>query len=274
MRESLGRCALVLGAMLAALALARGAGAADLYLSGSLFTSSGSAEAEARTDFFDLDGSDSDSTPVWGGALGLGFGLREVNPEGWGARMPDWRVRVELEGLFGREYEFLSGSGLSTSFFSEVSVWSLAPNAVLEIPVSPAVARFFGRVPVLEPLALYGGGGFGAAFYDFDTTNNVTPASESGVNFLWHADAGIAYDFTESTTVIVGYRYLDLGEVEAELELAPDVPFGTKTLELTAHEFRAGIRFDFHSEPLDTLIPKRWPVPRPDWLPGWLGERD
>ena len=59
--------------ILAALALQASAGAAaDLYLSGDLVMSGASADASGSTEFFAIDGSDTDSSPAYGLALGLG----------------------------------------------------------------------------------------------------------------------------------------------------------------------------------------------------------
>lgn len=243
--------------------------AADLYFAGNLSTSSASGTAGGSTDFFTIRGSDRDSSPIWGATLGLGFALNEVNPDGWGSRMPAVSLRVELEGLVGRDYEFQVGDGTG-SFFSKVRTWTMMSNVWLDVPFRVALERFVGRTPVLEPLSLYLGAGMGLARVRFETTDNVSSGSQDAFNFAWHGGAGLAYELTEWVTITAGYRYVHLGRVEAELSLSPTFQIGTQTLDLQSHEFLSTLRIDFHSAPLDEMLPKRWAWPR--WTrPRWLG---
>ncbi len=264
-------------AAIALLSAADAAWSADLYLSGAMHTSSATGRAGGSTDFFEIDGSDSDSSTVWGGNLGMGFRLNELDPDGWGAEMPPWTVRFELEGLMGRDYEFLSdASGVST-FFNDVEAWTITTNSWLDLPVYPVISKLFGRVPVFEPLSIYAGGGFGLAHVELDTTDNVSSGSKGNNNFTWLAGAGIAYELTEAVTVTAGYRYQNLGEAEASLSLGPGFPFGSQTVEIESHEFVSTLRLDYHTAPLDEVMPTRWAWPRvslPSWkLPEYRGPR-
>lgn len=264
--------ALLLAAIAAGLAglwPASGSRAADFYLSGNLVNSTLQADASGSTTFFDIGGSDSDASPAYGGALGFGFALNEAAPSIWGAEMPDWGLRLEVEGITGRDYELTSNGG--DGFFSEVGTWSVLSNLWLDFPAHAPISWAFGRVPILEPLTLYVGGGLGLTRIDADTTDNVSRGSDSVNNFGYQVGAGIGYAFTDWATISLGYRYHDMGEIDTSLSLGAGAPIGNHQLELRSHEFVSSLRIDFYSEPLAELVPTRWSLPRwslPRWLPG------
>jgi len=236
------------------------ASAADLYLAGNLLISSGNAEASGSTDFFEVSGEDGDSSPALGGALGLAFAMDEAAPEIWGVEMPGWTVRSELEILGGRDWELRTDGG--DGFFSDVDSWSTLTNVWLEIPAHPMIAWAFGRIPTLEFLNVWAGGGMGLAMVDVVTTDNVSRGEDDGIHFAWQVGAGLGYEFTDWATFSIGYRYLDLGEAETELRLGPGASIGTHSLDLGAHELVSGLRIEFYSSPLAELIPERWSLPR------------
>ena len=135
---------LTLLARAAALSLAPGARAGDLYLTGNLAISTGTGNSGGKTPFFTNTGSDSDAAPAYGGALGLGFKLNEAFPKSWDVPLPAWGVRFEIEGMTGREYELrtnidppsISGAG----YFTEVTAWNVMPNLWIDIPLGPPIA--------------------------------------------------------------------------------------------------------------------------------------
>ena len=241
------------------LCLASSAPAADLYFTSNLLISGGTARASGSTDFFQVSGSDSDASPAYGGALGLSFLLSEASTSIWGLELPAWSTRFELEGLGGRDYELRSKGG--DGFFSDVRSWSLLTNTWLDIPLEPPLSRLIGRVPLLAPMSLYGGGGLGLARLDVRTTDNVSRGSSDENNFAYQVGAGLSYDFTHWATLSIGYRYLDMGEVSSQLSLVPGTPFGTHDLDLSAHEFVSALRVRFYSSPLSELIPHTWSLP-------------
>ena len=240
--------------------LAGEAKAGDFYLTGNLAISTGTGDSGGATDFFDNTGSDTDSAPAYGGAVGFGFKLTEAIPRSWGISLPGWGVRFEFEGMTGREYELLTnGAAAGGGYISEVTAWTFMPNLWIDVPLHPPVAWIFGRIPVLEPLMLYGGAGLGLSSTDLDTTDNVSQGSNEEFLFGWQAGTGLAYEVTQRVTLMAGYRYVDLGQPKVTLrQLGAEDPFGNFTLDLAAHEFNFGVRVNFFSIP----YPEKWALRR------------
>ena len=230
--------------LLAAVLLAAPARAGDLYLSGRLAVSAGSGDTSGSTDFgFSPSGSDTDSSPVWGGAFGLEFGLDEPMPSA-----PDWtsdaRLRVELEGLGGRDYELRTQG--ADPFFTQSTSWTVMQNLWVDLPIHGVLTSLFGRVPILEPLSFYTGGGAGLGINQVRTTDNVSVGRETAYGFTWQAGAGFGYAFTDLVTFSMGYRYQDLGTIEMGLRDASEQNVGRFNLDLAAHELTTGLRVRFY----------------------------
>jgi hypothetical protein len=155
------------------------------------------------------------------------------------------------------------------------------PNLWIDLPVHDPIARFAGRMPMLEPLFLYAGAGFGGAQIEVSSTDGFASGSRETSETTWQAGAGIGYAFNEWATFSLGYRYQDLGQVTVPLSFQPGVVFGEQTLDLALDEFSATLRIDFYTTPLEDLNPVNWRMPdsltrRPAWLSratGWLPGR-
>lgn len=260
--------------------------AADLYVSGALlnsFTSSkGSGDISLGTTtpptpLFEIEGTDKDSSPGFGGAVGFGFGVDELRADVRGYEMPHWKIRLELEGLFGREYDFRfdtqsvgggGGGGVNNTFFSEIDAWTIMSNAWLDIPVQRPVSYVFGRVPILNPLSVYVGGGFGLARAKFRTTDNISEGTDKINRFSWQAGAGIGYQLNQWATLNLGYRYWDLGKVDAKVLFGDNTLTGRQEVDLTSQEFITNVRIAFYQAPLEEMAPRKWNWPRwegPKW---------
>lgn len=238
------------GALAAALA-ATPARAGDLYVSGKLGISRSTGETGGSTIFgFSPSGSDSDASPLWGAALGLELGLDEPVPSAGDWAISDWKLRVELEGLGGRDYELRTQG--ADPFFTEATAWTVMQNLWVDVPLHDAVGSLFGRVPILEPLSFYAGGGAGLGINDVDTTDNVSSGSETRYGFTWQAGAGFGYSFTDLVTFSMGYRYQDLGSIDMTL-FDNSGPIGRFELDLAAHELTTGLRVRFYPVTLPTF---------------------
>lgn len=224
--------------------------AGDLYLSGSTFISTATGSSGGYTSFgFAPYDSDSDSSPVWGGALGFEFGLDEPVPSAGSWPVPDWKLRVELEGLGGRDYELRTKGG--DGFFSDAVSWTVMQNLWIDVPMAGAINSLLGRVPILEPLSFSTGAGVGLAINELEVTDNVSAGKSTSFDLTWQASVGLGYALTDLVTLGLGYRYQDLGRVEANLR-APG-PVGRFQLDLAAHEMTAGLRVRFYPVPLPRL---------------------
>jgi len=239
------------------LGLAGDAGAGDFYLTGNLAISTGTGDSGGSTDFFANTGSDTDAAPAYGGAVGFGFKLGEAIPKSWEIPLPGWGLRFEFEGMNGREYELRTNGG--DGYISEVTAWTFMPNLWIDVPLHQPIAWMFGRIPVLEPLMLYGGAGLGLSATDLDTTDNVSEGRNEEFLFGWQAGVGLGYALTQRVTLMAGYRYIDLGQPKVTLRIPPsEDPFGRFTMDLAAHEFNFGVRVNFFSIP----YPEKWAIRR------------
>ncbi len=228
--------------------------AGDLYVTGNLGLSGANGESSGSTLFFPNTGSDSDSSPVYGGAMGIAVPINELFPTGWDDRLRRWRVnlptwdmRFEVEGIAGRDYELRTDGG--DGYFTEVDNWAVMHNLWMDLPIRDPVNWAFGRFPLLEPVTVYLGIGIGLAVTDVEATDNVSRGSETNYKFAWHASAGLAYELTNYVTLSAGYRYFDLGEASLSQSTAGIENFGDYDLDVRAHEFVAGVRVSFYTVP-------------------------
>jgi opacity protein-like surface antigen len=274
--------AMCVGCFLAHLPGPSVAHAADLYVSGALLnsfttgTGTGDIFLGGTTPLFTIDGKDKDSSPAFGGTLGFGFGVDELRADVRGFEMPHWKVRLELEGIFGREFDFRfdtqsvgggGGGGVSNTFFSEIDAWTVMTNVWVDVPVQRPISYLFGRVPILNPLSIYAGGGMGLARAEFQTTDNISKGNEEINRFSWQAGAGIGYKLNQWATLNIGYRYWDLGKVDAKVLFGDNTLTGRQQVDLTSQEFVTNIRIAFYQAPLEEMAPRKW-----DW-PHWEGPR-
>jgi opacity protein-like surface antigen len=238
----------------ACLTLSSQAFASEFYASGTIGISGATAESGGSTQFFQNTGSDSDSSPVYGGTLGFAIPVADMLPipwedqsRRWRMNLPTWDLRFEFEGLAGRDYEMRTDGG--DGYFAEVQNWAVLNNVWMDLPIRDPITWAFGRVPLLEPVTIYAGVGIGLGVTEVSATDNVSAGSETNYKFAWQAGAGIAYEVTEYVTLSAGYRYFDLGQADLTLYGAGPDPFGDYTLDVQAHEFIAGVRVSFYSLP-------------------------
>jgi opacity protein-like surface antigen len=125
-----------------------------------------------------------------------------------------------------------------------VTSWTVMHNARFDFPLDAPVEWAFGRVPILEPLAFYTTAGVGLAINEVSTTDNVSQGSDTVLGFAWQVGAGFDYAFSRYVSLSIGYRYIDLADVDLDLTLGP-MDFGNFTLDVTAHEFATALRFRF-----------------------------
>jgi hypothetical protein len=252
--------------------LVQPARAADIYFSGSIGNSVGQGEASTTTDFYTAGGEDSDVSPNYGGTIGLAFAIDEAFPTIKQYETPDWLViRTEFDFMYGRDYQIVTDApGAGDHFLNEFNAWTLMPNFSVEAPVREPISWLFGRIPILEPMSIYGNIGLGIAMYDFTASDNNSSSEDDGLNFAWQGGAGFSYTLTDTTTFVLGYRYVSMGDVEADVEGI--VNGGDYEFEMESHEVVAGLRINFYTAPLKDMNPRYWRGPRmPGWMPSWLG---
>ncbi len=255
--RGVGRASEVLLLVACALLISGAAGAADLYVSGTLSVSAGTGKTGGSGSVGALDfsnsGSDTDSSPVLGGTLGYAFPLSEMVPYRWEWPLPEWMFRVEFEGMALRDYEFLTrlnvnGVPSTDKYFTEGSGWGLLHNYWIDLPVHAPLALAFGRIPMLEPLTVHMGGGVGMGMTEFETTADGAGfrGKKEEIHLAWQVGAGFDYQITDRVSFGAGYRYVDLGSFDYAIKQGA-TRVGNFTVDLTSHELRTGLRVAFFS---------------------------
>jgi hypothetical protein len=234
--------------------------APGLGISAASVDTDGQASVAPTTTLF---GSDNDSSPAISVAVGLEVPMDELVPREWllDVRLPDWPVRIELEGAFLREYEFRTDTSATDEFFSEVTVdGTLMVNFWLDIPLLAIYKPMqytlgLGRQPTvrrwLGPASFYVGAGVGVGFFKIDGTANTIFGDRDIVDFAWNAGFGLSYALTDKVDLSAGYRYVGLGKQDLDLT-GPFTPTSSDKVEFDPdlHEFRVAIRiqvFEFFS---------------------------
>jgi opacity protein-like surface antigen len=259
-----------LASLLAVLLVAQATLAAELYTAGRVGISNGEGDGTGR---IELDvvgsGTDEDSSPIYGLALGTAVPLSDVIP--WALRFPSfdvpywpgrslhfegdeefrfpgWRTLFEVEALFGRNYDFATNSGSSISpYHSEVDSSAFMANVRLDVPLRTPLTALFGRMPMLEPLTIYGGGGVGAGWNEIETTGPENLGDETTWELAYQVMAGLGYAVTDTVHLSLGWRYLDLGSIE--LDSLCGGAACSFDADVTAQEVMTSIRFEFYHVP-------------------------
>ncbi|MBO6519791.1 MAG: outer membrane beta-barrel protein [Rhodospirillales bacterium] len=98
-------------------------------------------------------------------------------------------------------------------------------------------------------LTPYVGAGIGISMLDTDTLKSTAGTNERGTrtyNLAYAAMAGVATRLSDFATVDLGYRFINLGQFEQDGSFTNGTSTtATKYDDLIAHEFRAGLRFQF-----------------------------
>lgn len=179
-----------------------------------------------------------DSAPFGGGGVGYRFNewLRaDVTGE--------YRGRANFHGV-DRYSDFgsTSGTGFATNEYygSKSEVVGLA-NLYVDL------GTWYGLTPFV-------GGGVGVAYntvHDWRDTNVPTGSVAFGrdrsvTNFAWALMAGVAYAVTPNFAIEFGYRYLNIGDVQAPAVVTYLGAFGapkTRLKDVDSHDFRVGFRW-------------------------------
>jgi opacity protein-like surface antigen len=255
-------------AALAALGLLLGAGAAaaaELYASGHVGFSSGTGDGSGNNDLVGESGSgeDDDASPMYGGAFGIAVPLSQVVPAFdlpyWPGRslringeesfrLPGWRTLIEAEAITGRDFEFSTpGHSTLTPYITDVRSTTFLGNVRLDVPIQAPLNLLFGRLPMLEPVTLYVGGGAGVGWNDISTSDTVNAGSDDSFKFAWQGGAGFGYAMSDTLHASFGYRYLDLGSAEIKFDQGPNE--GKFDADIAAHEVTVSLRFHFYHIP-------------------------
>lgn len=145
--------------------------------------------------------SESDLVGGIGGALGYQWSAH------WG------QLRAELDFHYRFRFDFDENRPV---------IDNALPNAGLDSDLATAtwLANLNYVVDVGYDISPYLGGGLGATYYDAQNEFNdigglgLSRADTNGTNFTWAVNAGLLWDITENFHFILGYRYIDMGEID------------------------------------------------------------
>jgi opacity protein-like surface antigen len=105
------------------------------------------------------------------------------------------------------------------------------------------IGHWYGITP-------YVGAGVGASWLQIDSWRSTTPATDIRGNeewsFAWSLMAGASIDLVRNAKVDVGYRYVNLGELDTGIDGATTgdpIPSYATLDNLAVHEFRVGLRY-------------------------------
>jgi opacity protein-like surface antigen len=146
-----------------------------------------------------------------------------------------WRFNqnFRIDGILGYRggYELDDSDAFPSDYRADISSWSLMANAYWDIPLA------WGKP--------YVGAGIGVASNKIGTITNsgsgfsFTVPGGTSTGLAWSLTAGIGISITPALTLDVGYRYIDLGDIESDA-----IPgYSGLTGKLRAHELMVGVRF-------------------------------
>ena len=175
-----------------------------------------------------VGGSDGLSSQTWnsvGGAIAVGLNLRELTDVG----AP---IRVEFEyatrGTLKSEWNGSLGGRQGVK-----AAWQ----------VQTFMVNGFWDIDTGSPFTPYIGAGLGTSNIYESMTSGAANArhhtEDHNWGFAWNVGAGVAYAFTESVALDVGYRFAGFGESTLKHS------GGNVSNYMTANEFTAGVRFSF-----------------------------
>lgn len=164
------------------------------------------------------------------GTLSIGVGTHveeQVRVEG----MLSYRSPMDLDGR----------DGAGNSISGEVESMSAMLNLYYDIHEAH---EWLGS----DTFTPYVGAGVGISMLDTDsmTAGGTTERGTQVYNLTYAAMAGVATRITDQMSLDVGYRFINLGQYEQDGSFSTGASTtATKYDDLFAHEFRAGIRYQF-----------------------------
>jgi opacity protein-like surface antigen len=164
-------------------------------------------------------------------ALPTNTDLSEVATIGGGGGYKAGWFRADVTIDYAGNARF-SGDGALGAFSGKVESWTALGNVYLDL----------GTWNGLTPYVGAGVGAVGFRSYDFNAPNGIlTTDYQSQTEFAWAYMAGLAWCFAPRWVVDLSYRRMNLGEVTFNEALANAL----KLNDLTANEFRIGLRYNF-----------------------------
>ena len=179
----------------------------------------------------DNTGNANDNLVLAGGAFGVAI------PREYGT------LRLEFEARGRNEFNGITDSFAPPvpTFFYDVTArdgWSTMVNAWFDVQVR-------------HNLAVYGGGGVGAAGYKLSVNDTIVEGAGSTADLAWQLGVGVIYQVNDRIELDFGYRYTDLGNGNIALsQIGTNNDDGNYQLALTSSDLLLQLRI---YEPLSFL---------------------
>jgi opacity protein-like surface antigen len=183
-------------------------------------------------------GSANPSLFTGGGALGMAF------DRGNG----QWRTEVE-----GRWRDPLEGT--ATGFLAVNGTPLVGTDLDFRLSGGwSAMTNFWRDLDLTDRFGIYGGGGFGAGGYQYQTTGKPIPGLTIGgqstvTTFAWQVGTGLTYQISDKITFDTGYRFFALGAADVPVAasaavgpIAVALPLGNFSSAFTASELLFSLR--------------------------------
>ena len=129
---------------------------------------------------------------------------------------------IELDGVWTDQDT--DQSGVLAANVESLNVGALLVNGILDFPI------------IMDRLSVYGGAGIGVAWLDVGGSGFQ---EDDGPFLAWQAKAGLAWRFTPSTALHVGYRFLNVDNAE----LDDNASAASFDIETRQHVLEAGFLF-------------------------------
>ena len=204
-------------------------------------------------------------------AVGMGWDSSMFFGLGVGYKFNDW-FRADLTGEYrgkanfhgSDNVTFTDNSGTTRgvdNYSGSKSEWLFLANAYVDLGTWWCVTPYLGAGIGGAKINIIGFRDDGFNYSPAGVLNNSTTyaADASKFNFAWALHAGLTYKVTQSMSIDLGYRYLDMGSGTTGATRAFDGSFvngGPFTFNhITSHDLKLGVRWMLEPPPPPTSLP-------------------
>jgi len=201
--------------------------------------------------------------------VGIGFDASPLFGIGIGYNFNKW-LRLDLTGEYRSKANFhglqIFNSNFTDEYRASKSEWLFMANGYVDLGTWSGFTPFVGAGVGVARNTIH-------SFLDVNTPNLGVAfgETESKWNFAWALHAGIAYNVTRNVIIELAYRYVDLGDAmsgDLTTYLGQNNVYNPETFHnLTSHDVKIGLRFNFGSEAYYAPPPPQYYVPPPAYTP-------
>ena len=204
-------------------------------------------------------------------AVGMGWDSSTFFGLGVGYKFNDW-FRADLTGEYRGKANFHGSDSVTftdhsgttrgvDNYSGSKSEWMFLANAYVDLGTWWCVTPYLGagiggaRINIIG----FRDDGFSYSPSGVLTNSTTYAADASKFNFAWALHAGLTYKVTQSMSIDLGYRYLDMGSGTTGATRAFDGSFvngGPFTFNhITSHDLKLGVRWMLEPPPQPVSLP-------------------